>query len=67
MLTIYNGLGHGVVFDGKRFALSGMLGTVSIDAYGDFQGIPGSQVYGAFLPASTTAPGFGTGVSSAGS
>jgi hypothetical protein len=57
------GIFNGIVFDGKRFAILGDLGTVVIGANGDFEGIPSAQVYGAFLPASTAPPQFCAGPS----
>ncbi len=60
------GIFNGIVFDGKRFAILGDLGTVAIGASGDFEGIPSSLVYGAFIPASTAAPQFCTGTTYSG-
>ena len=57
------GLWNGVVFDGKRFAIAAILGTVTIGTDGQFQGVPSAQVYGAFIPASTTPPQFSAGAS----
>ncbi|MBU6402956.1 MAG: leucine-rich repeat protein, partial [Verrucomicrobia bacterium] len=45
-----------VVFDGKRFAAEGMLGTVVIGSTGRFEGVPTAQVYGAFIPANPAPP-----------
>ena len=59
------GLFSGILFDGKRFAVEGMLGTISIGADGTFQGIPSSLVYGAFIPASTAPPQFCAGATCA--
>jgi len=56
------GIFNGIVFDGKRFAILGDLGTVVIDASGDFEGIPSALVYGAFIPGGSAPAQFGTGV-----
>jgi hypothetical protein len=52
---------YGAIFDGKRFAISAILGTVAIGADGGIEGFPSAQVYGALLPASTAPPQFGVG------
>jgi PKD repeat protein len=46
---LFPAAGNGVVFDGKRFAIGAVLGTVIIDANGIFAGLPSAQVYGAFI------------------
>jgi hypothetical protein len=47
---------RGVLFDGNKFAVVAMLGSVIVSADGGLQGFASAAVYGAFIPASTTSP-----------
>ena len=51
---------NGLLFDGTRFVMAATLGTVTTDTNGDITGIPSSEVFGAFIPASTTPPTLAT-------
>lgn len=47
---------NGLLFGDNQFAVAATLGTVQRNANGDIAGFPSGDVYGAFLPLSTTAP-----------
>jgi len=49
---------NGVLFDGNRFLLTATYGSFVMDPNGDIVGFNGGDVYGRFLPRSTTPPVF---------
>lgn len=48
----------GALFDGNRFLLTATYGSFVVDTNGDIVGFNGGDVYGRFLPSSTTPPMF---------
>jgi hypothetical protein len=47
---------NGLLFDGTRFAMAATLGTIAFGGDGGITGFPSGEVFGAFIPASTTSP-----------
>jgi len=47
---------NGLLFDGTRFVMAATLATLQADAQGNITNVPSSEVYGAFIPSSTSSP-----------
>ncbi|HTV41132.1 MAG TPA: hypothetical protein VMF08_11195 [Candidatus Sulfotelmatobacter sp.] len=46
----------GLVFDGSKFAVGTIFGSLIVGADGSIEGLASGLIYGTFIPASTTAP-----------
>lgn len=49
---------NGLIYDGARFVIAATYGDFVVDEHGDVTGFSGGDVYGTFLPSSTTPPAF---------
>jgi hypothetical protein len=56
----------GLLFDGQQFLLTATFGTFVLGPTGDVTGFAGGDVYGQFVPRSTTAPVFTNGTAAGG-